>query len=240
MAVAEVVNRQGGAPICLVCEHASSFIPPSFGDLGLSAEDRYSHAALDIGAEDLARHLSDVLDAPLVLARVSRLICDLNRPAAVPEGTPEKVEQIEVPGNRGLTQADRVNRAREVYHPFHNEVAKLLSGFPMPPAFVTLHSFTPVWNGVARGTEIGLLHDADDQLARAMLAQADSRYLTELNKPYAAKDGVTHTLQRHAGGLQNVMIEVRNDLLSDQAAIAQVATSLAATLSAALKAQVRA
>lgn len=238
--MAEVVNRQGGAPICLVCEHASGFIPPSFRDLGLSPSDRYSHASVDIGAEDMARLLSNMLDAPLVLACVSRLVCDLNRPAAAPEATPEKVEQIDVPGNRGLTQASRVDRAQAVYHPFHNEVTKLLSGFATPPVFVTLHSFTPVWNGVARATEIGFLHDANDQLAQAMLAHADSRYRTELNQPYSAKDGVTHTLQRHAGGLQNVMIEVRNDLLSDPQTVAQVATSLATTLNAALARDVRA
>ncbi|NND18222.1 MAG: N-formylglutamate amidohydrolase, partial [Silicimonas sp.] len=77
---AEVVNPGGCAPICLVCEHASPAIPSSLGLLGLADEDRYSHAVWDPGAGDLARSLSERLDAPLVLGRVSRLVYDCNRP----------------------------------------------------------------------------------------------------------------------------------------------------------------
>ena len=234
MAVAEVLNPQSGAPVCLVCEHSSGFIPPQFDDLGLSPEDRFSHAALDIGAEPLARHLSKSLGAPLILACISRLICDLNRPAASPEASPAKVERIEVPGNRGLSSADRMARARAIYHPFHRTVAKQMREHATPPALVTIHSFTPTWHGVPRETEIGFLHDADDKLATALLARADSRYRTDLNQPYAAKDGVTHTLQRHGAGRPNVMIEVRNDLLSDNEGIEQVGASLAASLTAVL------
>lgn len=70
---AEVTNPQGAAAICLVCEHASTFIPPALADLGVAPEHRLSHAAWDIGGLDLAVALSAKLDAPLVASRVSRL-----------------------------------------------------------------------------------------------------------------------------------------------------------------------
>jgi len=205
-------------------------------DLGLAEADRYSHAAWDIGAEALARDLSQRLDAPLIVARVSRLVYDLNRPPTAPDAMPAQSGEVTVPGNRDLSQAERDARAAEVYEPFHDALSKLLDGFDRPPAFVTIHSFTPVWNGEARGTEIGLLHDEDARLANAMLDHADPGLMTELNAPYSARDGVTHTLRRHAiaRGLDNVMIEVRNDLLGTEAARQRIAQVVERMLRAAL------
>lgn len=83
-----------------------------------------------------------------------------------------------------------------------------------------MHSFTPVYHGVKRAVEIGVLHDADSRLADAMLMRAadTSLYRIARNEPYGPADGVTHTLQLHGlrHGLPNVMIEVRNDLISDE------------------------
>jgi predicted N-formylglutamate amidohydrolase len=234
---AEVVNAAGRAPICLVCEHASAVIPASLGTLGLASGHRYSHAVWDIGAEALARDLSRRLDAPLVLARVSRLVQDLNRPPDAPGAMPVQSGDIPVPGNRDLPDAARAARTAEIYEPFHARLSEMLDGFATPPAFVTIHSFTPCWNGRTRRTELGLLHDADDRLAKAMLAQADGSLVTELNEPYSAQDGVTHTLARHATarGLINVMIEVRNDLLDGDRAVERVGAVLEPMLSAALR-----
>lgn len=234
--VAQVVNPGGKARICLVCEHASPAIPSSLDGLGLADKDRFSHAVWDPGAEALARNLSDRLDAPLVLARVSRLVYDLNRPPERPDAMPERTETVEIPGNRGLSDADRAARTAEIYDVFHAAVDAVLDGFATPPVLMTVHSFTPVWHGAPRPTEIGLLHDADPGLARAMLAAGVPGFVTELNRPYSAADGVTHTLIRHgtARGLKNVMIEVRNDLLKTDAQVAAVADALQAMLAAAL------
>lgn len=234
---AEIATAGGTAPVCLVCEHASAVIPQSLGTLGLAEEHRLSHAVWDIGAESLARELSRTLDAPLVVARVSRLVCDLNRLPDAPDAMPTRTGEIPVPGNRSVSQDARSARAAEIYDPFHATVSEVLDGFEAPPAFVTIHSFTPVWQGRPRPTELGLLHDADDRLARAMLAHADPSVVTHLNRPYSARDGVTHTLARHATarGLSNVMIEVRNDLLGSREGVARMASLLAGMLPASLE-----
>ena len=226
--VAEVVNPGGRASICLVCEHASPAIPPSLGSLGLADADRLSHAVWDPGAGDLARLLSRMLDAPLVMARVSRLVYDCNRPPDRTDAMPSRTETIEVPGNRDLTTEDRAARVREVYDAFHVTLGETLEGFAAPPVLITIHSFTPVWMGKPRATQIGLLHDADDRLARGMLHAANTELKVEMNEPYSAADGVTHLLARHgtARGLGSVMIEVRNDLLQDAAAIEKIAGTL--------------
>ncbi|MEQ8897274.1 MAG: N-formylglutamate amidohydrolase [Roseovarius sp.] len=236
---AAVLNARGTAPVCLVCEHASSVIPAALGSLGLAENDRFSHAVWDIGAELLARDLSRKLDAPLVVARVSRLVYDLNRPPSAPGAMPVRSGEIDVPGNLNLSDADRALRTSEVYEPFHATVSEVLDGFDTPPAFVTIHSFTPTWDGQNRETQLGLLHDADPRLAMAMMALSDDTLVTRLNEPYSARDGVTHTLERHATarGLPNVMIELRNDLLGREGDVARISSLLAEMLTASLDLQ---
>jgi predicted N-formylglutamate amidohydrolase len=233
--IVTVANAAGAGPVCIVCEHASAFIPASLGALGLSPWDLHAHAVWDPGAEKVSRALSARLDARAVLSRVSRLVYDCNRPPERSDATPDRVETIEIPGNRDLDPAHRAQRVAEIYDVFHAAVAATLDAFTTPPVLVTVHSFTPVWNGAPRATELGLLHDADATLARAMLGAADPAIRTELNKPYSASDGVTHTLARHgtARGLRNVMIEVRNDLLQTEAQVERMADVLAAMLDAA-------
>lgn len=234
---AVIVNPRGSAPVCLVCEHASAAIPSSLGALGLADGDRFSHAVWDIGAEALARVLSAQIDAPLVLARFSRLVYDCNRPPERPDAMPSRTETIDIPGNLNLGNLDRAQRTREIYDVFHATLAATINAFGAPPALVTIHSFTPAWFGQARSTELGLLHDDDPALARAMLAAADRSLRTEMNQPYSASDGVTHTLARHATtrGLLNVMIEVRNDLLHDDTGVSRIAAVLERMLALGLR-----
>lgn len=236
---AAAIYRAGGrAPVLLVCEHASSFIPGSLADLGLAPADRKSHAVWDIGAINMAMHVADLLDAPLVHSRVSRLVYDCNRPPSAASAFPARSETIEVPGNRSLVQADRDARTQEIYDPFRRLVAATLDRFDTRPALITLHTFTPSWFGAPRATELGILHDDDDRLAEAVLAAARNQTTlrAELNQPYAAVDGVTHTLREHAipRGIENVMIEVRNDLVSDQSGADRLGAMLASIFSEAL------
>ena len=109
----EVVNPDGTAAICLVCEHASSAIPRSLGILGLNEMARKSHAAWDPGAALLARKLAASLDAPLVLGRVSRLVHDCNRPPDRADAMPSRTEEIDIPGNRDLSDDEKA--ARNIY-----------------------------------------------------------------------------------------------------------------------------
>ncbi|WP_298837976.1 N-formylglutamate amidohydrolase [uncultured Roseobacter sp.] len=218
---AEVQNAQAVSPVVLVCEHASSEIPLEFNGLGLADEHRNSHAVWDPGAGSVARRMSIRLDAVLVSARVSRLVYDCNRPPHAPDAMPDKSEIVEVPGNRGLSDAEKTARTVAFYEPFRAAVATALAR-RTDPVLITVHSFTPVYHGQKRDVEIGVLHDRDTRLADALMALADRcmPHVVRRNEPYGAGDGVTHTLQEHAlaGGFLNVMLEVRNDLIADEAA----------------------
>ena len=224
---AQVVNGRGTAPAVLVCEHASRFIPAALDGLGLSDEAAKSHAAWDIGALDLASALAQMMDAPLVASRVSRLVYDCNRPPEAPGAIPAQSEVFTIPGNANLSKDQHAARVREVYDPFRDLLAQVLDRHPDQPVMITIHSFTPVYNGQPRDVELGILHDADDRMARALLdsARQNTPLKTEMNQPYSATDGVTHTLREQAGtrGLANVMIEVRNDLIDTPQGVARVA-----------------
>ena len=237
----EVINRSGGSPVVLVCEHASNRIPPELGDLGLEPALLESHIAWDPGARGVALAMSRALDAPLVAARISRLVYDVNRPPSAESAMPTISEIHPVPGNEGLDAAAREARIREVYEPFHRALSQVIDerlAEGRPVVLVTVHSFTPVFRGVRRDTEIGILHDADSRLADALLETLtrDGRFVVHRNRPYGQSDGVTHTLALHAlpRGLLNVMIEIRNDLVSDPEAQKAMGRWLSAAIEKAL------
>ena len=214
------VNPNGTSALVLVCEHASAHMPDAYNHLGLPPAARAAHIAWDPGALAVAERMSDLLDARLVAATQSRLIYDCNRPPDAAGAMPAKSEVYEIPGNTGLSDADRQARIDGVYTPFHTAVSDTLSGVAAP-VLLTVHSFTPVFHGKPRSVEIGLLHDRDSRFADAMLDVADDHttHVVERNAPYGPDDGVTHTLQRHAlpHGHPNVMVEVRNDLIQSEA-----------------------
>lgn len=233
--VVHLWNAEGRSEVVLVCEHASSFIPDHLRHLGLSAQDRLSHAAWDPGALEVAKHLSRRLEAKLVAGAVSRLVYDCNRPPDAPDAMPARSELIAVPGNVGLDAAAKAARVATYYDPFHAAVRAALQ-VTRNAILVTVHSFTPVFHGKARHVEIGVLHDADTRLADAMLATADRAFNVQRNQPYGPQDGVTHTLKEHglAGGHLNVMIEVRSDLIATPQQQAEMAGILGRWLETAL------
>lgn len=228
-----LVNETGRSPILLVAEHAGRRIPKALGTLGLPASERDRHIAWDIGADGLARHLSQLLDAPLVLQRYSRLVYDCNRPPESPGAMPVMSESTPIPGNEGLTDEQRNARTAALYRPFHAAVARLIEA-RANPVLVTVHSFTPVYKGKPRILDLGILHDSDARLADRLLraCEADPDLAVRRNEPYGPRDGVTHTLQLHAlpRGLENVMLEVRNDLIADETGQQRMADRLAPLL----------
>ncbi|GIT91712.1 N-formylglutamate amidohydrolase [Jannaschia pagri] len=238
----EVLNPGGRSSVVLVCEHASADIPASYGGLGLSAAARQSHVAWDPGALGVARAMSRALGAVLVAGRVSRLVYDCNRPPEAPDAMPARSEIHDIPGNQTLTEADRQARVAQVYRPFRDALAQTMASLSQP-VLVTIHSFTPVYHGVARAVQIGVLHDTDRRLADALLDRAadHTAWMVERNAPYGPSDGVTHTLREHGlpNGHLNVMLEIRNDLIVTDAAQAEVGRTIARWLAAAMAAMGR-
>jgi predicted N-formylglutamate amidohydrolase len=229
-----IVNENGRSPVFLVCEHAGRVLPKALVNLGLAESDLTRHIAWDIGAESVSRKLSELLDAPLVLQRFSRLAYDCNRPPDARDAMPVMSEATRIPGNENLSADRRLERIEEIYRPLHNAVARLLdrrAAEGIASLFITIHSFTPIYKGVSRKLDLGILHDRDARLADLMLGlfARIKDIVVRRNEPYGPEDGVCHTLNLHAGirGLLNAMIEIRNDLIAHESGQRQWAERLA-------------
>lgn len=227
--------------LIFLCDHASNAFPAPWGDLGLSPDQRQAHIAWDPGALGLMRGLAARLDAACVSATVSRLVYDCNRAPDMMGAMPARSEMHDIPGNATVSAADRLARTRAIYLPFQTAVHDLIASriaLGRRPAVITVHSFTPVYFGQSRAVEFGVIHDADDRLAHAILTEAEARtdLICGLNAPYSAADDVTHTLRLQATpyGLPNAMLEIRNDLIATPAAEETMADRLAPVLAAAL------
>jgi predicted N-formylglutamate amidohydrolase len=146
----------------------------------------------------------------------------------------------EVPGNRHLSAAQRMDRVARIYAPFHGglsaEIARHIAQ-GLRPALIAVHSFTPIFHGQPREVEFGVIHDEDTSLSLAVMEAArGSGLITRLNEPYSAAGDVTHTIRLHAvpNRLANTMLELRNDLITDAPAQAAMADRLAPVLAQAL------
>ena len=235
----EVLNERGRSDIVLLCEHASNHMPAEYRQLGLDASHLQRHIAWDIGAAAVTRLLSARLDAPAFLSGYSRLLIDLNRPLGTPGSIPVLSEDTDIPGNVGVDAAERDRRAKIMFSPFHDRVAAHLDHRVTegrPTRIVTIHSFTPVFLGVARPWHAGVLHDRAADLAEAILSglRTDAALNVAANVPYVISRDADYAVPVHGDdrGIPAVLIEVRQDLLANQAGIEEWADRLAAALPA--------
>jgi predicted N-formylglutamate amidohydrolase len=233
-----VLNEAGASPIFLLCEHASNAIPARYRNLGLPDAALARHIAYDIGAADVARHLSRMLDAPLVLSGYSRLLIDCNRPLAAPSSIPERSEDTDIPGNLGLDGRERADRDRRFFAPFRERVAAMLDARVQagrPTVLIGMHSFTPVYLGVARIWHAGFLYYRAERLGHALIAGlrgADPALVVGDNEPYQVtlEGDFTVPHQGDCRGIPTALIEVRQDLIADPAGAAEWAARLAGVL----------
>jgi predicted N-formylglutamate amidohydrolase len=227
-------NAAGRSPFLLTCDHYGRLIPRSLGDLGLPASELSRHIAWDIGIAGVAERLSKHLDAHLVAQRYSRLVIDCNRPPCVASSIPVFSEATTVPGNEGLTRAAAKARRQSIFEPYHRRIADVIDRRLQggrPTVLVSLHSFTPVYAGVARPWHIGTLYHRDTRLPPLLLQlfRAEADLVVGDNEPYAVSDETDYTIPIHgeARGLMNSGIEIRQDLIADQAGEQQWADRLA-------------
>jgi predicted N-formylglutamate amidohydrolase len=230
-------NPQGRSPFLLTSDHFGRAIPRALGDLGLPGSELTRHIAWDIGIAGVARALSAHLDAHLIAQAYSRLVIDCNRPPDAPSSIPRISEATIIPGNEGLTREATDARRRQVFDPYHRRITEVIDRRlreGMPTVLVSLHSFTPVYAGIKRPWHVGTLYQSDTRLPLLLLKglRASGDLVVGDNEPYAVSNETDYTIPLHgeARGLMNTGIEIRQDLIADQAGEAQWAERLAAIL----------
>lgn len=233
-AAVEIVNGAGQSPFVLTCEHASSYIPARYNHLGLEPQDRLRHIAWDIGAADLARRLSSLIDAPLFLSGYSRLLIDCNRPLGAPTSIPAMSEATDISGNQNLSVEERQFRADTFYWPFQNAVSSFLDRRKQA-IIIGIHSFTPVFHGFTRPWHGGILFRRSVGFGNDLVAALREPGLSiAANEPYQIEDDSDYTVPVHGEqrGLEAVLVELRQDLIGDDHGAQDWALKLAQALQA--------
>jgi predicted N-formylglutamate amidohydrolase len=227
-------NPAGRSPFLLTCDHYGRTIPRILGDLGLPAGELTRHIAWDIGIAGVAGALAKHLDAHLIAQRYSRLVIDCNRPPDAPSSIPRLSESTTISGNAGLAGEAAEARRREIFEPYHRRIAEVIDRRlrdGVPTVLVSLHSFTAVYAGIVRPWHIGTLYQRDTRLPPLLLKRlrAEADLVVGDNEPYAVSDDTDYTIPVHgeARGLMNSGIEIRQDLIADQAGQQQWADRLA-------------
>jgi predicted N-formylglutamate amidohydrolase len=198
--------------VLLTCEHGGNDVPGDYERL-FSGRRRLlkSHRGLDIGARDAARYLQRRLDAPLICARVTRLLVDLNRSAAHPALFSDLT--------RRLAAADRLDILARYYHPYRQLVAEWIASSirrGQRVLHISVHSFTPVLDGATRRADVGLLYDperaGEARFCRdwqRQLAGRDGPWVVRRNYPYrGTADGQVLELRRRFSGRDYLGIEL--------------------------------
>lgn len=223
----------------VTCDHATNHVPDwvAGGDLGLPAADMGRHIAYDIGAAGVTRHLAALLDSPTILSRFSRLVIDPNRGEDDPTLLMRLYDGTIIPANRHAGPQDLAERLDRLYRPYHDAYADLAAKMQRP-AICAIHSFTPRLRSRApRPWEVGVLFAHDDRLAKPFIAACRAQgWCTGENEPYAGHlpgDAIDRHALQH--GRPNVLIELRQDLIADQAGQMAWADRLAPILQSVLK-----
>jgi predicted N-formylglutamate amidohydrolase len=231
-----VTNPGGASPILLIGDHAGRRIPQALAGLGVPAEAMDLHIAWDIGVAALGERLAQSLDACFVRQTYSRLVIDCNRRPGEDSSIPAISDGVEIPGNAGLSPAEAVARQAEIYQPYQDAIAAELDrrqAAGRATLLVSLHSFTPVFQGDVRPWRMGVLHRGDSALSDRMLAllRRDLGEEAGDNQPYRM-DEVDNTIPLHADarGLDYLELEVRQDLIADPAGQTEAASLIAALL----------
>jgi predicted N-formylglutamate amidohydrolase len=219
-----ILRPFGASDLLLAADHAGRAIPRALGTLGLDEVERGRHIAWDIGIAAVTKQLAALLDATAILQTYSRLVIDCNRALHHPTSIPPLSEITVIPGNEGLTQAERDARRQAIFDPYHAALAELIDrrvATERRTVLVAMHSFTPVFKSVARRIEIGVLFHHETPWSRTMLEllRAEGDLTVGANEPYAITDDSDYTVPVHgeARGLDHVEIEIRQDLIGDAA-----------------------
>ena len=217
--------------ILIIADHASNYLPEEKNNLGLSNFFLNQHIAFDIGVKELSLDLSNRLKCKVIQGKYSRLLIDLNRDLDDPTIIPEIVDRKIIPGNIGLSKSEVRLRVKKMYNKYHYEIDRTIKKEKVK-VILSLHSFNPIFKNKKRLLEFGILSNKDKNLSSIIINQLRLQKLNVGdNKPYKG-NLIGDSMHRH--GLRNklphVLIEVRNDLLSNQTKIKRVSRLLHKTI----------
>ncbi len=197
-------NRSETRAVVITCEHGGNRVPARYRKCFVGAEETLvSHRGWDPGALKLAREFATVIAAPLFSATVTRLLVELNRSPGHRKLFSEFTESLPV-DEKGKLLVDH-------WQPYRDEVQQAISeaiGTTGRVLHLSVHSFTPIWNGEFRKTDVGLLYDprrgSELDFCRRWgraISVAEPELTVHRNAPYrGTSDGFVTALRRQFSG----------------------------------------
>lgn len=229
-----IVSEDRKSRWLVTCDHATNHVPDwvNGGDLGLPAADMERHIAFDPGAEGLSLALTEALEATALLSDFSRLVIDPNRGEDDPTILMKLYDGTIIPANRKVEDVQKQERIERLHRPYHSALERLAARRD-DTVICAIHTFTRQLRGrPPRPWQVGVLFSYDERLTRPFIdamraSEALAAWVEETtgerlcvgeNEPYGGHlDG--DSIDRHAlrHGRQNVLIELRNDLIQTPA-----------------------
>ena len=204
-----------GINVVVTCEHAGNKVPESYKRLFRDAgEVLQSHRGWDPGAFQIAEQIAVPLNAPLFKCETTRLLVEPNRSV----GSPSLFSEY----SSALSKKEHEEILQHYYFPYRisveNQVKKLTNVLHL-----SVHTFTPVLNGIERNVDIGLLFDPARKnevkicdAIRDSIEKTSPFFRIEFNEPYKGiDDGFTTHLRTlfHDSAYMGVEIEVNQKLI---------------------------
>lgn len=221
----------GSSRVLLTCEHATQRMPPGWS---WPTEDERrlvdTHWAYDIGAERLTRELAELTGGGALLSNFTRLLVDPNRELSSPTLFREHAESVIVQLNHELDDAERQRRIDLLYQPYHDALARVAAA-SSAETMLSIHTFTPNYEGEERAVELGVLFDSRETEARAFGAALErAGFAIEYNEPWSGRNGLMYSVESHANANAKIglEIEVRQDRVRDAAYRGALVAAIAA------------
>lgn len=209
----EVIEGRRAAPVLLTCEHASERLPSLWQWPEHDRRLLGTHWAYDLGARALTLELAKALEATAVLSRFSRLLVDPNRDEIHDDLFRSLADGEPVLLNVGLEPDERERRIAGYHRPYHAAVDAALEA-SAAPVLLSIHSFTPLYQGEPRSVELGVLYNRDEEAAHALGAALAQQFANvAYNEPWSGRMGLIYAAERHAErhGRLALELEVRQD-----------------------------
>jgi predicted N-formylglutamate amidohydrolase len=202
----------GESKIIISCEHAGNYIPKPYSHLFEGKDEVLaSHRGWDIGSMEVGKYVARHLEAPFFFQKVSRLLVEANRSL----NNPELFSEFSV----GLLEPQKKVLVDSYHHTYRlgviNEIEKAFLSYNRV-IHISIHSFTPVLNGVERSVDLGVLVDesiaAEAEYAyylKDRISVAIPEMLTMVNIPYnGADDGFTTYLRTQYSSDKYIGVEL--------------------------------
>jgi predicted N-formylglutamate amidohydrolase len=233
----EVYRPNGRSRFVIVCDHAGKRMPRKLNKLGLPDSEIDRHIGWDIGIAGVVRGMADALDAIAILQPYSRLVIDCNRQFDSASAIPIISENTTVPGNDRLTAEEIQARRAEIFAPYHERITAELDAREragVKTILISMHSFVPVYKGVARPWHVGTLYQKQAWLADIVfeILTRERGLVVGNNQPYAVT-GDDYSIPVHGENrnLPHAGIEIRHDGIRAEAGQREWAARMARVFS---------